>query len=161
MRVLGWLVALLGLPLCGFLMTQVEMPVRHANVAPPVQDPVEVKQYIPAYQIECGEAIGPDLREKTKVDKALFVLPADCESGIIMFPRNISGVSVDSSAPITGNWYEHSTGDGKEGILNYPKAPFVNSKDGGKDSFTWGIPVGMDVKNPQHEAVTVTVKFQH
>lgn len=161
MRVLGWLVALLAVPLCGFLMTQVEMPVQHANVAPSVQAPAEVKQYVPTYQLECGEAIGPDLREKTKVDKALFIVPAECESGIIMLPRNLNNMTVEGSEPVTGNWYFKNNGDEKEGSLNMRKSPWAASTNNGELHHTWGIPTAFDINNPQKDSVTVTAKFLH
>lgn len=122
------------------------------------------KEYNPTYELACGEALGPSLRDLTKIDKAILVEPPDCVSGIIMVPKNAFNVDVKTpdGAPIAGNWYYQKSGvaPGTNLLSNLRKVPFADEENGINDH-TWGIPIGFDLRNPQVEKVTVIARFSH
>ncbi len=124
-----------------------------------------VRQFNPTYELACGEAFGPSLRDMTRIDKAVFTEPPDCVSGIIMVPKNAINVDVrtEDGAPIAGNWYyPESDVDSQDAnpLSNLRKVPFADEENG-INNHTWGVPVAFDLENPQSEKVRIEVRFSH
>jgi hypothetical protein len=119
---------------------------------PPVNDTI-----VPTYNLECGEAIGPDLRDKTKVKQAVFVVPPHCVTGMVLLPKGGQFLLLDSSLPTVFNEYFSKSG---RGITDLEKVPVANNHD--ENAANWiqrSPPVSFDIENKQDVGITVTAIF--
>lgn len=136
---------------------------RRPNETGSLTDP-RTKQYNPTFEITCGEPFGPDLKEMTRIDRAIFVMPPNCTSGMIMVPKNTINVviSTESHAPVMGHWYDQKPGQnnasGNTPLSAFTKIPFADEENG-MMHHVWGIPVAFDLQNLQQEKVAVIATF--
>ena len=159
-----WVAVVLAIIVAFFIGRQSGLPVNGPTPPAPLGTPGQpASGLIPAFNLECGVALGPDLREYTNTKQASFVMQASCQSGIVMLPRYTKYVAIDASVPVITRYYfkkevpAGGNGTPLEGLESVPVAS--NGPGTPVTHVEKPDPVGFSVLNQQPVAVIIKATF--
>ena len=120
---------------------------------------------VPVYQLDCGDALGPDLRDLTNLKHAVFVIPPNCTSGIVFVPRGTRTLLLNPTEALVSTFCSSKPSAVAPPIpngidLNLNCVTVGDPGPGNSRHIDAPPPVAFKVRNPQSTSATIDAEFQ-